>query len=81
MRATVIVLAQSLVLARSNHVFAQSTSVHTMAPTYTWTELLLVALGVLAVVLTMGYTLLCFVRPGEMGENHVKRRILHDGCE
>jgi len=25
--------------------------------------------------------LLCFIHPGEMGEGHIKRRILDDGCE
>ena len=33
------------------------------------------------VVVTTAYTLLCFIHPGEMGEGHIKRRILDDGCE
>jgi len=52
-----------------------------MTSTHTSAQLLLVAVGFIAVVVTTAYTLLCFIHPGEMGEGHIKRRILDDGCE
>ena len=82
MTAVLIVLAQQiLVLDQSNDVFSRSTAVHAMAPSHTWAQLLLVAVGLIAVVVTSAYTLLCFMRPGEMGEDHIKRRILDEGYE
>ena len=77
-----IVLAQQILgLAQSNHAFSRSTAVHSMSPTHTWAQLLLVAVGFIAVAVTTAYTLLCFIRPGERGEGHIKRRILDEGCE
>jgi len=82
MTAVLIVLTlQILVLDQSNDVFSRSTAVHAMAPSHTWAQLLLVAVGLIAVVVTSAYTLLCFMRPGEMGEDHIKRRILDEGYE
>ena len=68
-------------LAPSNSRFSQSMAVHSMAPAHTSAELPLVAVGVIAVVVTTAYTVLCFVRPGEMGEGHIKRRILDERFE
>jgi hypothetical protein len=83
MRAVVfIVLAhQFLAFAQSNREFSQSAAVHSMTPTQTPAQLLLVAVGFIAVVVTTAYTWLCFIHPGETGEGHIKRRILDDGCE
>jgi hypothetical protein len=82
MAVAFIVLAQQiLVLAQSNDVFSRSTAGHAMAPPHTWAQLLLVAVGFIAVVVTTAYTLLCFMRPGEMGESHIKRRILDEGSQ
>jgi hypothetical protein len=82
MAVALIVLAQQiLALAQSNDVFSRSTAVHAMAPPHTWAQLLLVAVGFIAVVVATAYTLLCFMRPGEMGEGHIKRRILDEACE
>lgn len=72
---------QVLALAQSNREFSQSTAVHSMSPIHTSAQLLLIAVGFIAVVVTMAYTLLCFIHPGEMGEDHIKRRILDEGCE
>ena len=77
-----IVLAhQFLALAQSNHGFSPSAAVHSMTPTQASAQLLLVAVGFIAVVVTTAYTWLCFIHPGETGEGHIKRRILDDGCE
>jgi hypothetical protein len=83
MRAVVfIVLAhQFLAFAQSNREFSQSAAVHSMTPTQTPAQLLLVAMGFIAVVVTTAYTWLCFIHPGETGEGHIKRRILDDGRE
>ena len=82
MTVMIIGLAQRfLALAQWNHGFSQSTAVHSMAPTHTSAELLLVAVGVIAVVVTTAYTLLYFIRPGEMSEDHIKRRILDERYE
>jgi hypothetical protein len=82
MTVMIIGLAQRfLALAQWNHGFSQSTAVHSMSPTHTWAQLLLVAVGFIAVAVTTAYTLLCFIRPGEKGAAHIKRRILDEGCE
>ena len=82
MAVAFIVLAQQILgLAQSNHGFSQSAAVHSMSPTHTWPQLLLVAVGVIVVVVTTAYTLLYFIRPGEKGEGHIKRRIFDEGCE
>ena len=80
MAVSFIVLAQQIfAFAQSNHEFSQSTAVHSMAPTHTSAQLLLVAVGVIVVAFTTAYTLLCFIRPGEVDEGHIKRRILDEG--
>jgi hypothetical protein len=80
MMFTVSVLTQQiLAFAQSDHQFSGSTVVHSMAPTHTSAELLLVAVGVIAVISTTAYTLWCFIRPGETGQGHIKRRILDEG--
>jgi len=83
MRAVVfIVLAhQFLAFAQSNREFSQSAAVHSMTPTQTPAQLLLVAVGFIAVVVTTAYTWLCFIHPRETAEGNTKRRILDDGCE
>jgi hypothetical protein len=79
MMLTVSVLAQRiLALAQSDHQFSGSTVVHSMAPTHTLAEVLLVAIGVIAVISTTAYTLWRFIRPGETGQGHIKRRILDE---
>ena len=70
-----------LALAQSKNGFSQSMALHSMAPAHTSSELLLVAVGVIAVVVTTAYTVLWFVRPGELGEGHIKRRILDERFE
>jgi hypothetical protein len=72
---------QFLATAQSNNGFSQSMAVHSMAPAHNSAELLLVAVGIIAVVVTTAYTMLWFVRPGEMGEGHIKRRILDERFE
>jgi hypothetical protein len=78
----IIVLAQQLAGAtRSAHELSQSTAHHAMASNYTWLDVVLVAAGVVAVVVTTFYTLLYLIRPGETSDTHIKRRVLEDGRE
>ena len=56
---------RSLGVARSNHELSQSTAHHSMASTHTWPDVVLVAAGVIAVVVTTFYTLLYLIRPGK----------------
>jgi hypothetical protein len=79
--AFIVMAQQILALAQSDDAFSQSTAVHSMSPTHTWAQLLLVVVGVIAVAVTTAYMLLCFIRPGERGEGHIKRRILDEGSE
>lgn len=58
--------------------FSQSMERHAMASAHSPQEVALVVLGVIAVVVTTAYTLLYFIRPGETGASHIKRRILED---
>jgi hypothetical protein len=82
MTVMIIGLAQRfLALGQWNHGLSQSTAVHSMAPIHTSAELLVVAVGVIAVVVTTAYMLLYFIRPGEMSEGHIKRRILDESYE
>jgi hypothetical protein len=82
MAVALIGLAQQILAPdQSNDAFSQSMALHSMSPAHSWAQLLMVAVGFIAVVASTGYALLCFVRPGEMGEDHIKRRILDDGCE
>jgi hypothetical protein len=76
-----VLTQQVLAFAQSDHGFSGSTAVHSMAPTQTSVHLLLVAVGVIAVVWTTAYSLRCFIRPGETGQGHIKRRILDEGRE
>ena len=78
----IIILAQQIAGAtRSVYEFSQSAAHHAMASTYTWLDVVLVAAGVIAVVLTTFYALLYLIRPGETSDTHIKRRILEDGRE
>ena len=78
----IIVLAQQIVSATlSAHELFQSTAHHAVASTHTWLDMVLVAAGVIAVVVTTFYTLLYLIRPGETSDTHIKRRILEDGLE
>lgn len=58
--------------------FSQSMHRHAVASSHSAQEIVLVALGTIVVAVTTGYTLRYFVRPGETGANHIKRRILDD---
>jgi hypothetical protein len=40
-----------------------------------------VALGAVVVIVTTIYTVVYFLRPGEEGAGHIKRRIIDDGYE
>jgi hypothetical protein len=51
---------------------------HATASSHSAQEIGLVVLGVIVLVLTTVYTVRYFVRPGETGANHIKRRILDD---
>jgi hypothetical protein len=76
----IIILAQQIAGApRSAHELSQSTAHHAMVSTDTWLDVVLVAAGVIAVVVTTFYTLLYLIRPGETDDTHIKRRILEDG--
>ena len=77
-----IILAQLIVgsASRSAHL-SQSTAHHAMASTHTWLDVVLVAAGVVAVVVTTLYTLLYLIRPRETSDTHIKRRILEDERE
>ena len=78
----IIILAQQIAGAtRSAHELSRSTAHHAMASTHTWLDVVLVAAGVIAVVVTTFYTLLYLIRPGETSDTHIKRRILEDGRE
>jgi hypothetical protein len=78
----IIILAQEIAGATlSAHELSQSTAHHVVASTHPWLDMVLVAAGVIAVVLTTFYTLLYLIRPGETSETHIKRRILEDGRE
>ena len=78
----IIILAQQIAgAARSAHQLSQPTAHHAMGSTHTWLDVVLVAAGVVAVVVTTFYTLLYLIRPGETSGTHVKRRILEDAGE
>ena len=77
-----IILAQQIAGAsQSAHELSQSTAHHAMASTHTWLDVVLVAAGVIAVLVTTFYTLLYLIRPGETSGTHIKRRILEDRGE
>ena len=75
-----IVAQQAATTAQSVRELSQSTAHHAMASgTPGAFDMALVALGVLVVTVTTIYSVLYLIRPGETGEDHVKRRILEDG--
>ncbi len=59
--------------------FSQTTISHAMASEQGVLDIALVAVGVAVVIVTTIYSVLFLVRPGETGEDHIKRRILEDG--
>jgi hypothetical protein len=73
---TLIVTQQIVGSARE---FSQATMSHAMSSEHGPLDLALVALGVVAVIVTTIYSLLYLIRPGETGEDHIKRRILQEG--
>jgi hypothetical protein len=78
----IVILAQRIAgAARLTYELSQSTAHHAVTPTHTWLDMVLVAAGVIAVVVTTFYTLLYLIRPGETSETHIKRRILENGRE
>ena len=58
--------------------FSQATMSHAMASEHGPLDIALVALGVVVVIGTTIYSFLYLIRPGETGEDHIKRRILQD---
>ncbi len=58
--------------------FSRSMHQHGMASAHSPHEIALVAMGVVAVIVTTGYAVLYLIRPGEAGADHIKRRILED---
>ena len=71
-------MRQMLAFVQSDHHFSGSTGMHSTAPAHTSVQLLLVAVGVIAVISTTAYTLWCFIRPEETDQSHIKRRILDE---
>ena len=79
---TLLLLAQQIAgTGPSAHDFSQSTVRHLMTGTHTALDIVLVALGAIVVVVTTIYTVWFLVRPGETGDEHIKRRILGGGRE
>ena len=77
-----IILAQQIAGAtRSAHDLSHSMAHHAMPSAHTSLDVVLVAAGVIAVVVTTFYTLLYLIRPGETTGTHIKRRILEDRGE
>jgi len=76
-----IVAQQAASTVQSAREFSQSTVHHAAASAQGPLDITLVALGVIVVVVTTIYSLLYLIRPGETGEDHIKRRILEDGRE
>jgi hypothetical protein len=75
-----IILSRQVAAAiRPAHELSQSTTHHAIGSMHTWPDVVLVTAGVIAVVVTTFYTLLYLIRPGEMSDTHIKRRILEDG--
>jgi hypothetical protein len=74
--------AQQLAAIQFARAFSPPTAHHPSAPdTYGPLDVTLVGLGVVVVIVTMIYSLLCLVRPGEASADHIKRRILEEGRE
>jgi hypothetical protein len=78
---TIILPRQIAAAVRPAHELSQSTAHHAMGFMHTWPDVVLVAAGVIAVVVTTFYTLLYLIRPGETSDTHIKRHILEDGGE
>ena len=62
----------------SAHEFSRSMHEHGMASGHSPHEVALVVLGVVVVIVTTAFAVLYLIRPGEAGEDHIKRRILED---
>jgi hypothetical protein len=77
----IIILAQQIAGAARSAQLSQPTAHHAVGSTHTWLDVVLVAAGVVAVVVTTFYTLLYLIRPGETSGTHIKRRILEDAGE
>ena len=79
---TVLLLQQFAGIEPSGHEFSQTTGHHVMAAaTHTVPDVVLVTLGGIIVIVTTIYTVWFLVRPGETGDEHIKRHILGDGHE
>jgi hypothetical protein len=77
-----VVLAQQMVGAtQSAGEFSASTTHHAMASAHGWQDAGLVTFGAIVVIMTTIYTVMRFLRPGEMDQHHIKRRIIDDGHE
>ena len=75
-----IVAQQAAAPAQSVRELSQSTAHHAMASGAPGAfDMALVALGAIVVTATTIYSVLYLIRPGETGEDHIKRRILEDG--
>ena len=72
-----LIVAQQI--AGSARDFSQAAMGHAMASEHGALDIALVAVGVAVVIVTTIYSVLFLVRPGEAGEDHIKRRILEDG--
>jgi hypothetical protein len=79
--ALAVVAQQLLAAAQSDSEFSRSTTHHALASMHTGQDSAIVALAVVAIVVTTAYTVWFLVRPGEAGEDHIKRRIIDDGHE
>jgi len=78
--ALFIVIAQQMPgVGQAGDDFSQSMTHHATASTHSWQESVLVAAAVVVMIATTMYTLRYLLRPGEAGDDHIKRRILDDG--
>ncbi len=78
--ALFIVIAQQMpAVVQAGADFSQSMTHHATVSTHNWQESVLVAVAVVVMVVTTIYTLRYLIRPGEAGDEHIKRRILDDG--
>jgi hypothetical protein len=77
-----VVLAQQTAgVDPSGHEFSQSIDHHMLATTHSVPDVVLVTVGAVVVIMTVIYTVWYLIRPGETGDEHIKRRILTDGHE
>jgi hypothetical protein len=70
----------SIVAMQTASEFSRTVHRHAVASTHSPQDVVIVVLGAVAVVVTIAYTLLYLVRPGETAADHIKRRILDDDC-